>query len=87
MTSLVNFDHSGHLRFSQSFTGKDNVIEQLSLFDNNTTTFSDPLASRLRPRTLEEYIGQEHLLGKGKIFRQLIEKDMITSMKFFLCSL
>ena len=58
-------------------------MEQLSLFDNNTTTFSDPLANRLRPRTLEEYIGQEHLLGKGKILRQLIEKDMITSMIFW----
>ena len=30
-----------------------------------------PLADRLRPRTLEEYIGQEHILGKGKVLRQL----------------
>ncbi|CUH97481.1 Replication-associated recombination protein A [Propionispora sp. 2/2-37] len=39
-----------------------------------------PLADRIRPRTLEEYIGQIHILGKGKVLRQLIESDNITSM-------
>lgn len=58
-------------------------MEQLSLFDSPQTSLSDPLASRLRPVTLKEYIGQEHLLGKGKILRQLIEKDMISSMIFW----
>lgn len=58
-------------------------MEQLSLFDNPNTSFSDPLASRLRPRTLSEYIGQTHLLGEGRILRQLIEKDMISSMIFW----
>lgn len=39
-----------------------------------------PLADRIRPRTLEEYIGQTHILGKGKVLRQTIESDSITSM-------
>ncbi|WP_371381239.1 replication-associated recombination protein A [Sporomusa aerivorans] len=39
-----------------------------------------PLADRIRPRTLEEYIGQIHILGKGKVLRQIIESDNITSM-------
>jgi putative ATPase len=39
-----------------------------------------PLADRIRPRTLEEYIGQTHILGKGKVLRQIIESDNITSM-------
>lgn len=39
-----------------------------------------PLADRIRPRTLEEYIGQVHILGKGKVLRQIIESDNITSM-------
>lgn len=56
-------------------------MEQLSLFDDRET--SAPLASRLRPETLEEYAGQKHLLGKGKILRQLIEKDQISSMIFW----
>src|SRR5689334_1507374 len=32
-----------------------------------------PLAERMRPRTLEEYVGQEHLTGQGKLIRRLIE--------------
>ncbi len=39
-----------------------------------------PLAARMRPRTLEEYAGQEHLLGPGKALRKLIERDDIGSI-------
>lgn len=42
-----------------------------------------PLAERLRPRTLDEYVGQGHLVGKGKILRRLIESDQISSMIFW----
>lgn len=42
-----------------------------------------PLADRMRPRTLDEYIGQEHLLGAGKLLRRLIEEDRLTSMIFW----
>ena len=44
---------------------------------------SQPLAARLRPRTLEEYCGQKHLLGEGKVLRRLIESDNIGSMIFW----
>ena len=57
-------------------------MAQLSLFDNAQTTAA-PLASRLRPETLAEYAGQKHLLDKGKILRQLIDKDQISSMIFW----
>lgn len=57
-------------------------MEQISLFDDNKNQ-SIPLANRLRPETLEEFAGQEHLLGKGKILRQLIERDQISSMIFW----
>ena len=56
-------------------------MEQMSLFDNRET--AAPLASRLRPETLDEYVGQKHLVGKGKILRTLIEKDQISSMIFW----
>ena len=42
-----------------------------------------PLASRLRPDSLEEFVGQQHLIGPGKILRQLIERDQISSMIFW----
>lgn len=56
-------------------------MEQLSLFDHRE--HMAPLASRLRPDNLDEYVGQEHLIGKGKILRQLIEKDQVSSMIFW----
>ncbi len=56
-------------------------MEQMSLFDDRES--SAPLASRLRPGTLDGYAGQAHLLGPGMILRQLIEKDQITSMIFW----
>lgn len=55
-------------------------MDQHSLFD---TDASLPLAARLRPRSLEEFFGQEHLLGKGKVLRRLIESDQISSMIFW----
>ena len=42
-----------------------------------------PLASRMRPRTLDEFVGQSHLLGEGKILRQLIDADRVSSMIFW----
>lgn len=56
-------------------------MEQMSLFENREQ--SVPLASRLRPERLEDFVGQEHLLGKGKMLRQLIERDQISSMIFW----
>lgn len=55
-------------------------MEAMSLFENN---LSQPLAARLRPKTLDEYVGQTHLLGKGKVLRRLIESDQISSMIFW----
>ncbi len=55
-------------------------MEQSSLFDRID---SEPLASRMRPRSLDEFFGQEHLLGEGKILRKMIENDNISSMIFW----
>lgn len=42
-----------------------------------------PLATRMRPRSLEEFAGQRHLLGQGKVLRQLIDRDRVPSMIFW----
>lgn len=55
-------------------------MEQLTIFDNPV---SQPLAARLRPDTLEEFAGQQHLLGEGKLLRRLIESDQVSSMIFW----
>ena len=56
------------------------VYEQQTFFESDASL---PLAARLRPQTLEEYCGQQHLLGKGKVLRRLIESDNIGSMIFW----
>ena len=55
-------------------------MEQQTLFGGDTTR---PLAARLRPRDLPEFVGQTHLLGEGKVLRRLIESDRISSMIFW----
>ena len=71
-------------------------MDQMSLFDyrpgaasgsgsmsGGGVLASSPLASRLRPADLSEFIGQKHLLGEGKILRRLIDQDQIPSMIFW----
>ena len=55
-------------------------MEKISLFEGQVEA---PLASRLRPRNLEEYVGQSHLISEGKILRHMIEYDKIGSMIFW----
>ena len=55
-------------------------MEQYTLFSKDEDL---PLAARMRPVTLDEYAGQKHLLGEGKILRRLIENDKIGSMIFW----
>lgn len=55
-------------------------MEQQSLF---TKLSKEPLANRMRPTNLENYVGQQHLIGKGKILYQLINSDIVPSMIFW----
>ena len=57
------------------------MMEQLSLFDDRAAV--GPLASRLRPSGLEEFVGQKHLLGEGKVLRRIIDQYMVCSMIFW----
>ena len=56
------------------------IMEQQTLFEDYK---NQPLASRLRPQTLDEFVGQEHLIGEGKVLRKLIESDNISSIIFW----
>lgn len=52
------------------------------LFDQNLNNFV-PLAEKVRPESLEQFFGQEQVIGPGKMLRQLIEKDEVPSMIFW----
>ena len=43
----------------------------------------EPLASRMRPRTVEEFVGQEHILGPGRLLRRAIQADQLASLIFY----
>ncbi len=60
---------------------KQRDMEQISMFDN--APVYSPLASRMRPESLEEFFGQSHLLGEGMLLRNLIERDQVSSMIFW----
>ena len=54
--------------------------EQKTLLDNSVP---QPLAARLRPETIDEIVGQRHLLGEGKVLRRIIMQDAVSSMIFW----
>jgi putative ATPase len=58
----------------------------MDLFDHNRQrriAEEQPLAARMRPRTLEEFIGQEHILAPGRLLRRAIQADQISSIIFY----
>ncbi len=58
----------------------------MSLFEKAEAANFDaakPLAARMRPRNLEEFVGQQHFLGQGKLLRQLVEADRLGSVIFY----
>ena len=55
----------------------------MDLFESSISSESEPLASRMRPRTLDEYVGQEHILGKGRLLRRAIQLDQLSSIIFY----
>ena len=69
---------------ANSFHKRDRALKKQSeLFpkkEKESFKKEAPLADRMRPRTLDEFVGQDHLLGKGKVLRQAIESDHLPSM-------
>jgi len=57
-----------------------------SLFDARRAELTEkeaPLAARMRPRTLDEFIGQEHIVGPGRLLRRAIQADQLSSIIFY----
>ncbi len=61
----------------------EDKTEPIIPIDDSHHDTSTPLAARMRPRRLSEYIGQEHILGEGKLLRRAIEADRFTSLIFY----
>ena len=60
----------------------NNDVNTDSLF-SMARSLREPLAARMRPRNLDEYIGQDHIVGKGRLLRRAIAADQLTSVIFY----
>jgi putative ATPase len=64
----------------------ESVEGKMDLFERQYQQLRDrdaPLAARMRPRTLEEFIGQEEIIGPGRLLRRAIQADRLTSIIFY----
>lgn len=55
----------------------------MDLFDSIQDQHTEPLAARMRPRNLDEYFGQQHIVGKGRLLRRAIKGDQLSSLIFY----
>lgn len=55
----------------------------MDLFDSIKDQHTEPLAARMRPRNLDEYFGQQHIVGKGRLLRRAIKGDQLSSLIFY----
>jgi putative ATPase len=55
----------------------------VDLFESRGDSSSEPLAARMRPRNLSEYVGQDHILGEGRLLRRAIQADQLSSLIFY----
>jgi putative ATPase len=56
---------------------------QQDLFADVERRAGEPLAARLRPQSLDDFVGQEHIIGPGRVLRQAIERDQLSSIVFW----
>src|SRR5688572_13709792 len=65
------------------FTRGRCVIDLFRQVHEQNLKKAQPLAARMRPRTLDEFVGQEHFLGEGKLLRRLLQADRLSSVIFY----
>ncbi len=83
MTTIGKLLLSKKVEIEYQMTGQASLFasdETPSSVQSTTIKPTEPLASRMRPRTLDEIVGQEHLVGPGRLLRRTIEADKLTSI-------
>lgn len=74
----------GHTTLTeQAGTENSSILNMENSLFSATVQSQEPLASRMRPRNLDEYIGQDHIVGKGRLLRRAIAADQLTSVIFY----
>ena len=71
---------------THSCLGRTLVFKEMDLFSQSEKEIEEaarPLAERVRPKTLEAFVGQVHLIGKDKLLRRAIDEDRLFSVIFW----
>ena len=71
------------LRGESLFPARGSAVDLFDDLRERNRRHARPLAARMRPRTLDEYVGQEHILGPGKLLRRMLLADRLTSVIFY----
>jgi putative ATPase len=61
----------------------DGYNPDMDLFSQTRNSSAEPLAYRMRPRALDDFVGQEHIVGKGRLLRRAIQADQLSSVIFY----
>ncbi|MDR1932030.1 MAG: AAA family ATPase, partial [Spirochaetales bacterium] len=61
---------------------KNHSPEEDSLFSSARDASREPLAARMRPQTIDDFVGQDHILGEGRLLRRAIQADRLSSLIF-----
>src|SRR5690625_197293 len=86
---MLTFQSKSYLTCSMDLFNEDVDSAQNQQSDQNQQPDSrfvnpnEPLATRMRPHSLEEFVGQQHIVGEGKMLRRMIESGVIGSLVFY----
>src|SRR5262249_45581390 len=77
----VKDDYDGDRR--SSFSSQRQIMDLFQQLHAENLRKAQPLAARMRPRTVDEFVGQEHFFGPGKLLRRLLQADRLGSLIFY----
>jgi len=77
------YPREGLFVYSREKSARSSPMELFEQHRQQITQTEAPLAARIRPRVLDEYVGQDHILGEGRLLRRAIQADQISSLIFY----
>src|SRR6516162_7755907 len=77
------FPHLGTMQEPEPLGAEGAAVDLFGDLHKENLRRAQPLAARMRPRTLDEFAGQEHFLGPGKLLRRLLQADRLGSVIFY----
>src|SRR6516162_7382609 len=68
---------------AHDFSSRRQIMDLFQQLHDENLRKAQPLAARMRPRTIDEFVGQEHFFGDGKLLRRMLVADRLSSLIFY----